>query len=117
LMLDCYGCSSEKLTDTVFLRDLLDEFPAKIKMTKVTSPCVFKYEAPAPQDSGVSGVVLISESHISLHTFPDKNHVFIDIFSCKEFDINFACQELVSLFGATHHEEKVSASHGTQIVC
>jgi S-adenosylmethionine decarboxylase len=34
----------------------------------------------------ISGVVLIAESHISIHTFPSKQFLSIDIFSCKKFD-------------------------------
>ena len=104
LMLDCYGCPKEKLADIDFVFNVLDSFPAKINVTKIMPPYVFKYHGKNPADWGISGVVLIAESHISIHTFPDKEHAFIDIFSCKEFNIDFAQEEMLNLFEATHHE-------------
>jgi len=103
-MLDCYGCPKEKLADMDLICRTLDDFPAKIKMTKIMPPYVFKYVGKVPEDWGVSGVVLIAESHISIHTFPDKEHAFIDIFSCKDFDTDYARRELLNIFEATHHE-------------
>jgi len=36
--------------------------------------------------SGVSGVVVLAESHISIHTWPEKNYAAIDVFMCGECD-------------------------------
>jgi S-adenosylmethionine decarboxylase len=104
LMLDCYGCPKEKLADMDLIFSVLDTFPAKIGMTKIMPPYVFKYRGKVPEDWGVSGVVLIAESHISIHTFPDKEHAFVDIFSCKDFDTDYARSQLLEIFEATHHE-------------
>ncbi len=107
LMLDLYGCPKEKLSDLNFVLEVLDTLPQKIGMSKIAPPHVFKYKGNGKKDWGVSGVVLIAESHISIHTFPENAHAFIDIFSCKEFDTNFARDELVSLFQAARHEEMI----------
>jgi S-adenosylmethionine decarboxylase len=104
MMLDCFGCPREKLSDLDLIYGTLDSLPAKIGMTKIMQPHVFKYSGKVPEDWGVSGVVLIAESHISVHTFPDKEHAFIDIFSCKDFDTDFARRLLLETFGATNHE-------------
>lgn len=104
LMLDCFGCPKEKLADMDLLFNTLDNFPTKIGMTKIMPPYVFKYVGKVPEDWGVSGVVLIAESHISIHTFPDKQHAFIDIFSCKDFDTDYARMEMLSIFESTQHE-------------
>ena len=95
LMLDCYGCPREKLGDMDLIFNTLDTFPPKIGMNKIMPPYVFKYVGKVPEDWGISGVVLIAESHISIHTFPDKDHAFIDIFSCKDFDTDYARRELL----------------------
>ncbi|MBI5079005.1 S-adenosylmethionine decarboxylase [Candidatus Saganbacteria bacterium] len=103
-MLDCYGCPKEKLADMDLIFNTLDVFPQKIGMTKIMPPYVFKYVGKVPEDWGISGVVLIAESHISIHTFPDKKHAFIDIFSCKNFDTDYARQELLKIFEANQHK-------------
>jgi len=33
---------------------------------------------------GITGIILLAESHISIHTWPEKNYIAIDIFSCGE---------------------------------
>ena len=70
-------------------------------------PYVFKYSGLKPEDWGISGFVLIAESHISIHTFPEKNFVSVDIFSCKAFDADFATQYLQKAFGMEKVESNV----------
>jgi S-adenosylmethionine decarboxylase len=108
-MLHCYGCPKEKLKDVGFIFSFLDSFPQKIKMTKVAAPHVFKYSGNSSENWGVSGVVLIAESHISIHTFPDQEHVFVDIFSSKGFNTGLARQELMKAFEADSHKEELVA--------
>ena len=104
LMLDCYDCPKEKLADVDFIFDTLDKFPDKIEMTKIMPPYVFKYKGKSNEEWGVSGVVLIAESHITIHTFPEQHHAFVDIFSCKAFDTTQAATYLIQLFEAKRHE-------------
>lgn len=91
LIIDGYG-SKEKLQDMTLIYDLLDNFPAQIGMSKLMPPFVFVHEPPKIEDSGISGFVIIAESHISIHTFPYKNLVNIDIFSCRTFDSKHAIE-------------------------
>ncbi|HET7251586.1 MAG TPA: adenosylmethionine decarboxylase [Gemmatimonadales bacterium] len=99
LMLDGYGCDRKRLQDLNLIYRILDELPAKIGMTKIMPPYVFKYSGLKPEDWGLSGFVLIAESHISIHTFPEKNFVSVDIFSCKAFDLEFAGDYFRGVFG------------------
>ena len=86
LIVDGYGATPEKLQDTDLVYRFLDECPQAIGMTKIVPPQVYTYHGKTPEDWGVSGFVIIAESHISIHTFPDRQYVNIDIFSCKDFD-------------------------------
>ncbi len=104
LMLDCYGCPKEKLADMDIIFGVLDTLPEKIGLIKSMPPYVFKYQGKEESEWGLSGFVLIAEAHISIHTFPDEGHVFIDIFSGKEFDVDFALDELAKEFEAERHE-------------
>ena len=107
LMVDCYGCAQEKLADVNFVLDILEDLPQKIGAKKVSSPQVFKFNGDSSEESGVSGVIMVNKSHISVHTFPDKKHAFIDVFSSQEFDMDYMQQELLRLFGANRNEVKV----------
>ena len=86
LVVDGYGADPEKLQDEDLVYRFLDEYPDAIGMTKMIPPQVYTYRGRTPEDWGLSGFVLIAESHISVHTFPDRRYVNIDVFSCKEFD-------------------------------
>jgi len=98
LTLDGYGCNREKLEDLGLIYSILDEFPSYIGMTKIMPPYVFRYSGLKPEDWGVSGFVLIAESHISIHTFPCKNYLSLDIFSCKNFDAEKAVSYIREIF-------------------
>jgi S-adenosylmethionine decarboxylase len=97
-MLDGYGCDQKRLQDLNLIYRILDELPARIGMTKLMPPYVFKYSGVKPEDWGLSGFVLIAQSHLSIHTFPEKRFVSVDIFSCKTFDLEFAGEYLKEAF-------------------
>ena len=99
LLIDGYGADPERLWDRAFLRDFLHEYPQRLGMTRITSPQVLRYDAPQEEDSGITGFVVIAESHISVHTFPRRRYVNIDIFSCKSFDSEKALADVQDLFG------------------
>ena len=99
LAIDGYGASPENLKDTDVVYRFLDEYPDTIGMDKIIPPQVYTYHGKTPEDWGVSGFVIIAESHISVHTFPDRRYVNIDIFSCKDFDANSSLEGVKDAFG------------------
>ncbi|HEY9680131.1 MAG TPA: adenosylmethionine decarboxylase [Oculatellaceae cyanobacterium] len=98
LILEAYGCPKDLLADLGLVSQALDAYPEQLDMTKIMPPYVFRYQGTVPDDWGVSGIVLIAESHISIHTFPDKQFVTLDIFSCREFDVDAAVEYFCSIF-------------------
>src|SRR5207245_3430862 len=50
---------------------------------------------------GISGVVVIAESHLSIHTWPEYRYAAVDVFSCGEgLEPEIAVNYLVEQFGA-----------------
>ena len=98
LVLDGYGGASDRLEDEALVYRFLDEYPLAISMTKISPPHVYRYEGRKPDDWGVSGFVLIAESHISVHTFPKRGYLNVDIFSCKPFEAADSVEYVKSLF-------------------
>jgi S-adenosylmethionine decarboxylase len=86
LLIDGTHCDTRKLADRILVERILSDYPAAIGMTKIGGPYMFEYQAPDPAYSGVSGLVVIAESHIAIHTFPELDYFTMDIFSCKNFD-------------------------------
>ncbi|HYX48489.1 MAG TPA: S-adenosylmethionine decarboxylase [Ktedonobacteraceae bacterium] len=85
LMLELYGCDRHILSDEALVHRVLDEYPARVEMEKVSPVHLYQIETSNPLDAGLSGFVVIAQSHISLHAWPEYGEVDIDICSCKEF--------------------------------
>ena len=98
LMLDLNDCDPAILDSLESCFHILNTLPTLIGMHKITQPYVFRYEGRFPGEAGITGVVIIAESHISLHTYPQKKYIFIDLFSCKPFDTEMAKTELIRYF-------------------
>ena len=102
--IDASKCDKQKLASYSLVYDVLNTLPSKIGMTKMTLPYVAKWlDKFSDGTPGISGTVMIAESHISIHTFPDQDYVFMDIFSCREFETQKAIKFLLDAFGAKKH--------------
>jgi len=85
LMLELYNIERETLSNEPLMRRVLDEYPSRIGMEKVSPVHLYDIETSNPLDDGLSGFVVIAQSHVSLHAWPEYGEVDIDICSCKEF--------------------------------
>lgn len=59
------------------------------------------------EDLGVTGVLLLAESHMSIHTWPEAGFAAIDIFMCGDKDMNQAIQLFIQAFAPTQHDVKI----------
>lgn len=98
LMLDCRQCNLEKISDLQFVYSFMDSLPDKIGMHKIIPPYVFPYSGLVPEDKGITGAVIIAESHITFHSFIEKDYFFFDIFSCKPFDVETVVKHVLETF-------------------
>lgn len=78
------------------LRRALDELPELLGLSKVCPPQTFHHAEHGQRT--VAGIVLLSESHLSLHAFPEQGLVHGDLFSCKPFDVDVARRYLRQFF-------------------
>ena len=109
LMFDGYGASPERLANRDMLRGLLQDLPHALGMHPICEPCVVEVGPLNRKDpGGLSGFVMIAESHISFHTFPARRFVSADVYTCQN-DLNTQhVNELLSkAFGAESAEVKV----------
>ena len=88
ITIDLKGCPKDILSNYELHFDYLKKLPDLIQMTPITQPYVFPYSGLIPSDRGITGIVIIAESHLSVHSFEEKGYSFIDIFSCKDFDVD-----------------------------
>ena len=109
LTLDLYSCDKSVLDDEDLIREFLHTLPDMIHMTKISDPHVTKYHGREGSfdKGGISAFVLIAESHISIHTFVEQRHAFIDVFSCKDFDVEKAEKIICDKFKPERVDRKV----------
>ena len=98
VIIDGHGGDPDQLSDENVVRVILDEVPVMMGMSKITQPMVLRYTGSKPEDWGVSGFVMIAESHISMHTFPERGLIWADVFSCKDFDATPILEEIKRRF-------------------
>ena len=102
LLLELYKCDYEKLNDESFLRCSLNR-AAKLANATVLNLISNKFE---PQ--GVTAIALLSESHISIHTWPESSYSAIDIFTCGQNMLpELASQYLIDVLKAEEHSLRV----------
>lgn len=80
LIAEFYQCDARIIDDLEAIRQLMRRAAAEVGVT-VVGEAFHKY---APQ--GVTGTLLIAESHLSVHTWPEARYVAVDIFTCGGLD-------------------------------
>lgn len=95
VLAEIYGCRFEVLNDIKEVEDIMVN--AALEAGAEVREFVFHKFSP----QGVSGVVVISESHLAIHTWPELGYAAVDVFTCGD-SVNpwDACDYLVEMFGA-----------------
>ena len=107
LVIDAFVDDASQISQIEPIFDLLNSLPDEIDMTKITQPYVFRYHGVVPEDWGITGMVIIAESHISIHTFPEHKRFHMDVFSCKPFDYEGALDIIQKKLGVVRRAADV----------
>ncbi|AIF43236.1 adenosylmethionine decarboxylase [Virgibacillus sp. SK37] len=84
---ELWGCNIEKLNDMGLIERIFVN--AALKAGAEIREVAFHKFAP----HGVSGVVIISESHLTIHSFPEHGYASIDVYTCGDIiDPNVAAE-------------------------
>ena len=78
ILIDLYGCDPDMLSDLEFLKQMSIEGVRRSGAT-VLETCFKRFE-----NHGVSGVIIIAESHFTLHSWPEHSYVGMDYFTCGD---------------------------------
>ena len=106
-MMDARECDAPDLADSARVAELLRRVPEVLGLTRVGDPQVFEHRDPSSGEVTLAGVVLIAESHFSLHVRPAQKFVHADLFSCARFDPGAALTLLQQSFGFQKHAERM----------
>lgn len=76
IITDIWLKKGKKLNDIAFLEEIIRKAALASKATLLK---IFSYQFSS---GGISIIGIIAESHISIHTYPENNSLFVDIFTC-----------------------------------
>ncbi|MCH6255635.1 adenosylmethionine decarboxylase [Puniceicoccaceae bacterium K14] len=103
ILLELNNCPDDLLLNQEHLESVLSNSATQAGATVIKS--VFHQFSP----HGLSGVVVIAESHITVHTWPEHNYAAIDIFTCGDPNIAQRIQDQII-------KEFTPATHTTQTI-
>ena len=108
-MLDGYGANPDILSNKVLLLEILTQLPGDLQMHPISEPLVVEVgEMNTKDPGGLSGFVMIAESHISFHTFPSRGFVTIDVYTCQnDLDTATLTKKFTELFQLSEVDEFV----------
>ncbi len=100
-ILELYECDHQKLNDELFVRSILTS-AAKIAGAKMLNLITHRFKP-----HGVTGIALLAESHISIHTWPESGYAAIDVFTCGRYTVpEKACKVMAREFCAEKYSFK-----------
>jgi spermidine synthase len=103
ILVEFYNCAPELMNDVTHIEKSMVEAAETAGATVINS--TFHHFSPY----GVSGVVVIQESHLAIHTWPEYGYAAVDLFTCGD-----SVDPWVSY---KYLEEAFKASHGSSMEC
>lgn len=95
VLAEVFGCDPEKLNNL----QIIEKIMVKAALAAGADVREVAFHKFSPQ--GISGVVVISESHLAIHTWPEYGYAALDVFTCGEkVDPWDACNFIVREFQA-----------------
>lgn len=101
LMLDCGGCDFNSMTNKQHLQKFIKELVNAIGMTAVGEPWIERTAIGMPDKEGFSLYQLIVTSNISAHFVDFSRQIYLDVFSCKEYDQEIVKKIVENYFSPT----------------
>ena len=102
ILAEYYGCDKNILNSVDSIEKIMTESAETANVT-IVEKCFHKFSP-----YGVSGVIVITESHLAIHTWPEYNYAAVDFFTCnKNCDTELALEKLQLLLKAEKYTSKL----------
>lgn len=101
ILADLYQCDPAVLNDPALIQAAMIEAARRSGAT-IVADCFHRFSP-----HGVSGVVVIAESHLAIHTWPEHGYAAVDLFTCGErLRADEALRYLAQALGSQHHSQR-----------
>ena len=98
LLLDMHGVTDLAARTTHELYRFLENLPPAIGMQAVSTPQFVFFDNYASDTPGLSAFIILAESHVSFHTWPERSYVSLDLYSCRTFDTKAAARHITDFW-------------------
>ena len=96
-IVDAHGCDPGRLRSRPTLAALLDQVVSDLALRPVAPALWHQF----PEPGGLTGVVVLSESHLTCHTFPERGYAAFNLYCCRPRAEWPWADELAARLGAT----------------
>jgi S-adenosylmethionine decarboxylase len=102
-VVEAFGCDAERLADRATLAALVDRMVIELGLRPVGAGQWHVFPPPG----GITGMLLLAESHLTVHTFPEHHSLCLNLFCCTPRPTWPFAQRMAEMLGA----ERVSVRH------
>lgn len=108
-----YGCKFRMLMDVELMRSFLKDLVLAAGMRPLGKSHVYDIkeqlleqgEQPDPNEpEGVTGIVVLSTSHVAVHTWPHRGYLVLDLYSCRDFSSRPVVKTFQTYFGFVRYK-------------
>jgi S-adenosylmethionine decarboxylase len=78
-IVEAYGCAPDRLRDVTALQELFDGIVRALDLHPVGTALWHRF----PTSGGITGVLVLSESHLACHSFPEHGTLCLNLFCCR----------------------------------
>ena len=102
-LVEAFGCDAERLADRASLAGLLDRVVNELALRPIGAGQWHVFPPPG----GITGMLLLAESHLTVHTFPEYRSLCLNLFCCTPRPTWPVAQRMAEMVGA----ERVAVRH------
>ncbi|MES2523019.1 MAG: S-adenosylmethionine decarboxylase [Gemmatimonadota bacterium] len=102
-VVEAYGCDPVRLADVASMRALFSAMVDELALNPVGEALWHRF----PEPGGITGMLLLAESHLTVHTFPEHGSLCINLFCCTPRDGWAWDTRLAALVGAETVQTRV----------
>lgn len=89
ILVEYYDCDADVINDVAQIENIL------LSATRAAKASIISHNFHKFSPHGVSGTIVIAESHVAIHTWPEYNYAAVDIFTCGETIDPWIIQEYI----------------------
>jgi S-adenosylmethionine decarboxylase len=99
-VVDAFGCRPERLKDQATLERVFARAVAELGLHPISAPQFHTFPGPG----GVTGLLMLSESHLTCHTFPERAFAAFNLYCCRARPEWPWAERLAEMIGASRVE-------------